>query len=162
MVAQNYQPQKINDIIFKESSAFITAHPFRFLSVSFLDFLQFNNPMFINPGNFNVGPMQNLFIDGTHPEIPGYLKIFILLILRIFYWLFLGFVIWGLISAFKDWKKFGWLILMVFYFNFVYSAVYGLPRYAIPIYPFYILLFVIGCYSFFKKYDHLLFWRLRA
>ena len=152
MAINNYQPSEISRIFFREDAIYILKNPGSFLAITLLDFLQFNNPMFINPVNFNVGPMQNLFIMGTHPEIPPAGKVAILIILRLFYWMFVWFVIYGLVKAVREWRKFIWILLIILYFNLVYSAVFGLPRYAIPIYPFYILLFVMGATTAWNKY----------
>ena len=144
--------QKIADEIFSREYNYLLVNPHKFLAATFLDFLQFNGPMIVNPLTLAIGPMQNLFIKGTHPEIPPAGKVAILIILRLFYWMFVWFVIYGLVKAVREWRKFIWILLIILYFNLVYSAVFGLPRYAIPIYPFYILLFVMGATTAWNKY----------
>lgn len=138
---------------------YFLTHPGKFLAVTFLDFLQFNGSITFNPLTLAIGPMQNLFIKGTHPEIPPAGKVAILIVLRLFYWTFFGFVIYGLALAVKEWRKFIWILLIILYFNLVYSAVFGLARYAIPIYPFYILLFVMGVSAVWGKYKDNRGWR---
>ncbi len=146
MLKSGYSAEEVSKILTRERSIAIVRNIPQYFAVSFLDFLQFNGPMLPNPGNLAPAPMQNLFIKGSHPEIPAFLKVIILLILRILYWFFFGFVIYGLIKAVKDWRRFGWIILVILYFNLAYSALLGIPRYAIPIYPFYITFFVYGLF----------------
>lgn len=152
MINEGFSPEEIDSLLIKENLLYIAKNPHKFLAITFLDFLQFNNASFINPIGFKVGPMQNLFIKGTHPEIPPAGKVAILIILRLFYWAFVGFVVYGLALAIKEWRKFIWILLIILYFNLVYSAVFGLARYAIPIYPFYILLFVVGVKAVWEKW----------
>ncbi len=151
MIKKDYSVEKIDSLLIKENFRAIIKNIPQYFAISFLDFLQFNGPMLPNPENLEAAPMQNLFIGGSHSEIPGFLKIIILLVLRILYWFFFGFVIYGLVKAIKKWREFGWIILIVIYFNATYAAIFGLPRYATPIYPFYILLFVIGFSAFLSR-----------
>jgi len=81
---------EVNSILAKENTWFILHNIPQYFAISFLDFLQLNGPMLPNPENFNEAPMQNLFIEDSHPEIPSWPKIAILLLLRIFYWTFLN------------------------------------------------------------------------
>ncbi|MCX6731734.1 MAG: glycosyltransferase family 39 protein [Candidatus Parcubacteria bacterium] len=143
--------EEINSEFARKNFSKILSDIPKYFTISVLDFLQFNGPMLPNPKTLELAPMQNLFIGGSHPGIPGFLKVVILLVLRILYWFFFGFVVYGLARAIKKWRKFGLIILIVFYFNLVYAAIFGIPRYAIPIYPFYILLFVIGLSAFLNR-----------
>lgn len=155
MISRGYGMDEINKIFIKEDFKSLTIKNVpRYLAISILDFLQFNGPMLPNPKDLTQMPMQNLFIGGSHPEIPGFLKVAILLVLRILYWFFFGFVIYGFIKSFKDWRKFGLIILIILYFNLVHSALLGIPRYAIPIYPFYIIFFVYGASLFFSGLNY--------
>ena len=129
----------------------IIGSPLRYFTISFLDFLQFNGLMLPNPETFEPSPGQNLFIKNSHAGIPAVIKIIILLGIRAAYWLFFGFMIYGLIMGAKNWKKFCWPILIILYFNFAYAATFGIPRYSIPIYPFYIIFFVYGTNIFFGR-----------
>lgn len=153
MRERGYDYNQIAPKMFNDNIYFLLRNPHKIIAVSFLDFLQFNGPMIFNPATLNIGAMQNLFIKGTHPEIPPAGKVAILIILRLFYWTFFGFVIYGMAKAVREWRKFIWILLIILYFNLVYSAVYGLARYAIPIYPFYILLFVVGVSEFWRKHN---------
>lgn len=159
MLNSGYTPKQIDAILTKECLLAMLKNPFKVFSMSILDFLQLNGPSFIDPLTLKVGPMQNLFAQGTHPEIPDFIKTTALIVLRLAYWILAGGVIFGLIKSLKDFNKFALILAFIVYFNLIYSFLFGLPRYAIPIYPFYILLFVIGLSSFFKKHKNLLFWR---
>lgn len=135
------------DNLNKEIAREIKAHWLGFFVVSFYDFLQFNGPIMPNRIISSGGPMQNMFIYNTHPEISGFLKIIILLGLRLIYWLFFGLVFYGIIKTRKQWKNYLVIYLLVIYFNAVFSVLCGLPRYAMPIYPFYIIFAVAGFLS---------------
>jgi 4-amino-4-deoxy-L-arabinose transferase-like glycosyltransferase len=152
MIGQGYGIEEINRILTEENFRTILNNIPQYFAISILDFLQFNGPMLPNPRDLTQAPMQNLFTGGSHPEIPGFLKVEILLALRILYWFFFGFVIYGFTKSFKDWRKFGLIILIVLYFNLVHAALFGIPRYAIPIYPFYIIFFVYGIHKIFENY----------
>ena len=152
LATEGYSPQERSKILFQDSLSIITGNIQRYFAVTLLDFLQFNNLMLPNPASFDPAPGQNLFIEGSHPEIPIPLKVIILLSLRIVYWLFFGLVIYGLIKALKDWRRFIWLILIVVYYNLIYSAIFGIPRYSVSIYPFYIIFFALGLSTVYEKF----------
>ncbi|OGM97732.1 MAG: hypothetical protein A2817_02955 [Candidatus Yanofskybacteria bacterium RIFCSPHIGHO2_01_FULL_39_8b] len=143
--------EQINKKLSEDNLKMIIGSPLRYFTISFLDFLQFNGLMLPNPETFEPSPGQNLFIKNSHAGIPAVIKIIILLGIRAAYWLFFGFMIYGLIMGAKNWKKFCWPILIILYFNFAYAATFGIPRYSIPIYPFYIIFFVYGTNIFFGR-----------
>lgn len=149
---------EIDDELSDGVSPFLFRNFHKFLAVGFLDFLQFNGPIIFNPANLKLGPAQNLFIGGLHPEIPSVLKAAIILAIRMFQWLFFALIVYGLAKNWADWRKFIMPLAIVLYFNIVFSLIYGLARHAIPLYPFYIILFSLGICTFVKKYryDHLL------
>lgn len=147
-----YDQQEQSKILASDSFNYIIGHIHGYFAVTLLDFLQYNGPMLPNPASFDPAPAQNLFVSGSHPGIPTPLKIIILLILRIIYWLFFGLVIYGIIKALKDWRRYIWLILIVFYYNLTYSAIFGIPRYSVPIYSFYIIFFVLGLITVYEKF----------
>jgi len=151
LAAEGYNPQEQSEILFQDSLDVIIHNIPRYFAVTLLDFLQFNNLMLPNPASFDPAPGQNLFIGGSHPEIPAPLKVIILLSLRIVYWIFFGLVIYGLVKAIKDWRRFLWLILIVVYYNLIYSAIFGIPRYSVTIYGFYIIFFVYGLKLAYEK-----------
>ncbi len=148
MIEKGYNFEKIDNVLMKDNINAVFNDMPQYFAISILDFLQFNGPMLFNPTNLQSAPMQNLFIKNSYPKVPIFFKITILLCLRIIYWLFFGFIIYGLLKTVRNWQKFGWIILIILYFNLAYSAVFGLSRYAIPIYPFYIILFALGLDSF--------------
>lgn len=150
--AEGYSPQEQSAIIFRQGLNIILHNIPRYFAITLLDFLQFNNIMLPNPASFDPAPGQYLFIGGSHQGIPVPVKIIILILLRVVYWLFFGLVIYGLIKALKDWRRFLWPVLIVAYYNLAYSAIFGIPRYSVPIYSFYIIFFVYGFWQFYDKY----------
>lgn len=138
-----YSQEKIGKILHKEALFKIFKNLHFYSLSSFLYFISFNNPMLPNPKTFDVSRIQNLFV-GTHPELTEFTKGSIILTIRFIWLIFFFFVIYGAIKVIKSWSKFSWLILIILYFNLVYSLLFAIPRYALPIYPFYIILFVYG------------------
>ncbi|MCK4539873.1 glycosyltransferase family 39 protein [Candidatus Parcubacteria bacterium] len=126
-------------------------NPLGFLFTTFLDFIQFNGPTMPNKIISSGGPMQNMFINNGHAYIPDFVKTLILAVLRIIYWIFFGFIFYGIFKSAKTWKKFVMPYLIILYFNLLFSIIFGLARYAIPIYFFYIIFFTIGIEAFYRK-----------
>lgn len=144
LLKMGYSTEETGKILGKENARIIIHNIPQYFAISVLDFLQFNGPMLPSPKNLAIGPMQNLFIKNSYPALPVWAKIIILLGLRIIFWILFALIIYGFIRAIKDWKKFIWVVSIVLYFNLVYSALSGMARYSIPIYPFYIILFALG------------------
>jgi glycosyltransferase involved in cell wall biosynthesis len=158
LVKPNLSYSEANKILLRASLEKIFAQPFSFLALNFLSFLSFNNPMIPNPRDFQSYRAQELFTSGSL-GLSDFAKGGIILIIRFFWLAFFFFVGWAifknlknsLLDSSKHWLKFGWIFLIIIYFNLVYSLAHGIPRYALPIYPFYIILFVAGFLSFFQS-----------
>ena len=89
--------------------------------------------------------MQHMFAEeGSYPSLPDWVKIAAILSIRLLYLLFAVLIIYGAVKHIKDWQKMGWIILIVVYFNFVFSNLHAIARYSAPVYPFYIILLVLG------------------
>jgi len=115
--------------------------------------------MLPNLATFDVSRAQNLFV-GTHLELNSSTKTIFILSIRFVWLIFFFFVVYGAMKIIKNWSKFGWLILIIVYFNLVYSLLFAIPRYALPIYPFYIILSAHGLFSFIKlKYAFQKSWK---
>jgi len=137
----------------------IVANPHKYLLSSLLDFISFNSPLI---PHFSTGKqrMENSWTlttfveEGQAAGLPDFAKIVLLLGLR-FIWLFsLFLVIYGTVRAIKeDWRKVIWILVIIIYFNLAYSAIHALPRYAMPIYPLYMILFSIGLFSLLNKFN---------
>lgn len=146
-----YSQEEIGKIFQKEAISKIFKKPHLYFLDTFLYLMSFNNPMLPNPQTFYVYRMHNLFVN-THPEINEFIKGSIILIIRFIWLIFLFFVVYGGIKAIKkDVLKFSWLISVILYFNIVYSLLLAIPRYALPIWPFYIILFVYGLSMFLRS-----------
>ncbi len=121
----------------------IIKHPILFLEMSSLDFLKFNTPMVPDVR------MQHMFAEpDSHPEFSDLTKGFIILMIRFVYLIFAIFIVYAIVKNIRDWSKMGWIILIVFYFNLIFSNLHAIARYSIPVYPFYIILLTIGCLMF--------------
>jgi len=143
---------EINKILKEEGMEKILEKPHKYFLITVLNFIVLNSPLKPYgdpPSNTRI---LDMFADGRHPEIPGVVKIFILLGFRGIWYLFLAISVYGLIKAFhNNWKKIIWILLILVYFNILYSAIHSLPRFAIPIYPLYILSFSIGLFYLLEK-----------
>ncbi|KKS44910.1 MAG: Glycosyl transferase, family 9 [Candidatus Azambacteria bacterium GW2011_GWB1_42_17] len=152
LIAAGYDYGDISNVFTKEALPQIVKHPVQFLSVSALNFFSFNGPILIRgPLWQNGADLSPQFADGRHPEIPDYLKLIIILTPRLLWFLFFFFTIKSIVKNLCDWEKVGWLVLIIIYFNIIYSASSGLNRYALPIYPFYMIFAVAGMQDFLSR-----------
>lgn len=121
-------------------------HPILFIEMSLIDFLKFNTPMVPNVR------MQHMFAEpGSFPGLSSGAKIAIILAIRLLYLAFAVLIVYGLIKHFRDWQRIGWIVLIVLYFNLIFSNLHAIARYSVPIYPFYIILLVLGASLAWKK-----------
>ncbi|MBI5079622.1 glycosyltransferase family 39 protein [Candidatus Wolfebacteria bacterium] len=151
---------EIDQILSAEAKDKILKAPQKYILISIIDFISFNSPILPQKSNFqNTLEIHPMFAEGRHPEIPDWEKAAIILTVRGIWFLFLFFAVYGAAKSVKNprrdggasWQKFGWILLIIFYFNLAYSAIHAIPRYALPIYPFYIMLCVIGLMKFYEK-----------
>jgi len=150
-------------ILLKEAKIKILAAPHKYVLMSVLDFISFNSPI-IPRGSLwqNTLTIHPMFAEGRQPNIPEWAKTVIILDIRLVWFAFLFLVIYGLIKNLKKWDKIGWLFLIIIYFNLAYSAVHAIPRYALPIYPFYVILAVVGISILWEKLQLKRLFSLRA
>lgn len=135
----------------QEAKEGISKHPIMFLKQSSIDFLKFNTPLTPNVR------MQHMFV-GTHQNLSDFTKGSIILFIRLVYLIFFMLIIYGIVVSIKYWSKVGWVILIILYFNAVFSVTTGNARYSVPIYPFYIILASVGLLAiWFKHNEDLLF-----
>ena len=149
---------EINDVLLEQAKGRILKAPHKYILVSVLDFISLNSPI-IPSGSLwqNTAIIHPMFAEGRHPEISGAFKTAIILGLRFTWFAFMFLTIYGVIKSIKSpennglgWGKIGWIILVILYFNLAYSAVHAIPRYALPIYPFYVILAIVGIGRFFN------------
>ncbi len=143
---------EIDRILTVEAKNKIFGAPHKYVLISVLDFISLNSPI-IPRGSLwqNTLTIHPMFAEGRHSNIPELVKAAIILILRFVWFVFMFLIIYGLIKNFKKWDKIGWIFLIIIYFNLAYSAVHAIPRYALPIYPFYIILAIVGLNIFYGK-----------
>ncbi len=143
-------------ILIEEAKSKILAAPHKYFLMSLIDFISFNSPI-IPRGSLwqNTLTIHPMFAEGRHLEIPEFLKAVIILAIRSTWFLFLFLAACGLIKGLKNpeigWAKLCWIFLIIIYFNLAYSAVHAIPRYALPIYPFYVILAIVGLNTFYGK-----------
>jgi 4-amino-4-deoxy-L-arabinose transferase-like glycosyltransferase len=149
---QGYDMSQASKILTDRAIKTIIAEPHKYVLIALLDFISFNSPLLpqkIFGGNNYV---YFTFADGRYGNISGWFKAGTLIIFRSWWYLFLFLVGYGIYRNFKNWDKVGWMILFIVYFNFVYSAIYAIPRYAVQIYPFYIVLASASFVYFFERF----------
>jgi len=118
----------------------IKAKPLRYLLVvPPIEFLKIHTPI------FPVNSIQGLFSDSErYKNIPDIVKGAIILGVRGIYLIFFAAVIYGIINSRKYRKELVFIFAILLYVVGVYSVVHGIPRYSLPIYPLYIMLFSFG------------------
>ncbi|OGF26972.1 hypothetical protein A2331_02640 [Candidatus Falkowbacteria bacterium RIFOXYB2_FULL_34_18] len=143
-----YEREKILAEVNKKK---ILENPHKYIAISILDFLDFNSPI-IPKKIFNGNDYAHYTLaEGRLPQIPEYIKTILLLAFRLWWFLFLSLMSYGIILSIKDWKVSGWMIILMVYFNGVYSAVHAQPRYAIHVYAFYIIFAAFGLVNVYLK-----------
>ncbi len=141
---ENKDLEVIDNIFVQEAKVEILKHPIRFLKMTSIDFLKFNTPLMPNVR------MTNMFTN-THPGLSGLTKGSIILFIRFLYLIFFVLILYTIIKCIKKWSEISWLLLIVLYFNSIYSLICGFARYSAPMYPFYIILATIGLLIFWDK-----------
>jgi len=149
-IEQGGDRKEIGEIFTREAKEKILQHPWMYLKMASIDFLKFNTPMVPNVR------MQHMFAE-THPELSDFTKGTIILLIRFVYLIFFVLIIYALIKNIKKWKKISWLLLVIVYFNLMYSSVHAIARYSVPIYPAYIILASLGFLIFWDKIKKQLF-----
>lgn len=152
LIAVNTDLSKINEILGKEGKEKFFSQPGKYLMMSILDFISFNSPIIPRGEHWrNSVIIHPMFVNDRHVNIPPLVKSFIILSIRFVWFLFLFLTAYALAKNIKNWQKFCWLFLVIFYFNLTYSSVHAIPRYALPIYPVYTILAFIGLNFFIVK-----------
>lgn len=135
----------------KQAAIEMIKHPILSFQMATIDFLKFNTPMAPDIR------MQHMFAEpGSHPNLPDFAKVGIILFIRFVYLIFAVFIVYAIIKHLRKWSQISWIILIVLYFNLFFSAVIGLARFSLPIYPFYIILFSLGLLTLLANRDRLL------
>ena len=145
LLARGVSHAELDRILTAEGRQRILNQPFKYLLFSFLDFISFNSPIIPeSPYWQNSVAIHPMFADGRHPEIPPYQKVLFVLSLRVVWFVLIFWVIYGFVKKRQQWPKFCVLLVFIIYFNLIYSLIHAIPRYALPIYPFYFILATVG------------------
>ncbi|MFH1841370.1 MAG: glycosyltransferase family 39 protein [Candidatus Nealsonbacteria bacterium] len=144
--------QEANQTFLKKAISGIFAQPHKYFLMSLLDFIAFNNPIIPRPGTLDYSNIFMTFAEGRYPELSDFAKSSIILTIRFLWLVFFVFVVYAVVKNVRNWPKISWLLIIILYFNLTYSLVHAIPRYALPIYPFYVLLFSVGLFAFLSKY----------
>jgi len=146
MINQGIGIKEVDAIMNKRAIKDIISHPIMALKMNFIDFLKFNTPMVPDVR------MQHMFAEpGSHPNLSNFTKGSIILFIRFVYLIFAIFIIYAIVRHIRNWPKMSWIILIVVYFNFAFSNLIGVARHSVPMYPFYVILLVLGIVTFWKS-----------
>ena len=149
--------REMDGLFLKEAKDYIIYNPQKYAYMAVLNFINLNSPIVIKgPLWQNVTAIHPMFADGRHPGLPEIVKAGIALGVRLVWFVLfflVGYCIW---INWKNLDKFGWIILLVAYLNIFYSLVWTVPRYALPMYPLYFILAVVGFSHLWGRYSQLL------
>ena len=129
-------PSKIDEIMRNEAIDKILDKPFIYLSQRFLEFekmLSFNYVPILNQIN-----TQNYFNQKFSANGGLYLSL-IKAPFKFLGYLIFVLSIYGIYLSFKDYKKFIFLLFIILYINIIYSLLFTVGRYAVPLIPFYLI-----------------------
>ncbi|MDP2910026.1 MAG: glycosyltransferase family 39 protein [bacterium] len=142
-----YDETEIDDILMKEARLNILNQPFLFMFDSIVELIKFNTPM-----NLRQIQITHMFVE-THPGLPNILKISVVIFIRAIWGLFLGVVIYGIYKSIKNFNSVSIISLIVIGFSLLHSLVDAVPRFSVPLYPFYFILFYYGLSKIFPAYS---------
>lgn len=144
---RNVSEQERDKILSGRARAFILQHPERYLLiVPPIEFLKLHTPI------FPFETMQGLFSDpARYTTVPAALKFAVIFFIRGLYFLFFGFVVYGLVKSLPSWPRTLWIIALLVYLVAGYSLLHGIPRYAVPLFPFYIIFFSFGALHYLSR-----------
>ncbi len=152
LTKQGKSLREIDTILLKKAKDYIVHNPHKYLYMTVLNFINLNSPILTKgPLWQNVTAIHPMFADGRHLEMSELKKTVFALGVRFIWFTLFFFVIYGIWQQRKNLNKLGWILLFIVYLNIFYSLVWSVPRYALPIYPFYFILVAIGLFSAWEK-----------
>ncbi|NQU77783.1 glycosyltransferase family 39 protein [Candidatus Falkowbacteria bacterium] len=137
--------REIGKILEVESREYIKENPEKYAFACVISFLRLNNPAILG------SRLYQLFA-GDNQELS---KSAIILGFRLIWFVFWGFMIYGVVKNRRNLRKLDWILLMIIYINAIYTLVHTNPRHGTPLYPLYFVLFSLGVYMFLKKKNFL-------
>ncbi|GEM_PF-4825654 len=156
LLKQGYSYGQIDSMFVSEFKSQIFTIPQKYIGIVLINFIHLNNPFVPHKGDWaNVSTIL-LFTSNNHAGLGFFLKAIIILGLRAIWLTFFGLVLYGIYKIKSRWRSFIFVFIYIAYINLVFSASHGIPRFSLPMYPFYILLAIIGLSHLQEKYltDH--------
>jgi hypothetical protein len=135
--------------LFRQGIALIVQNPIGYMGGSIPLLLDLNTPE-----NIRGFPVTRMFV-GTHESKSVFQKITIITLIRGTWYIFLGFVIYGMYRAIFEKCDVGVLVLLILFFNgaHVFLIAPTEPRFIMPVLPFYFIFFILGLYHIIKKHQ---------
>ena len=151
--------REIDAIFYQEAKEYIIQNPQKYMYMAVLNFISLNSPILTKgPLWLNVTAIHPMFADGRHPESSDLAKTVFALGIRAIWFAMFFFVGYGIWYQRKKLHLLAWILLLVLYLNVFYSLVWAIPRFALPMYPFYFILAIVGFYQFWVNNK----WRISA
>lgn len=123
---------KIDIELKKEAINLIKEHPVKYLFFGLIEVSNLNSPMIYYERHFSI------FHDSIYGQ--AFLKIFLILVLRLIWWLFVGLVICAIYKSSREKKAVLYAsILLILYINAIIFFLHGNPRFLIPAFPLYLM-----------------------
>lgn len=153
LLKQGLSYSAIDKLFTQEAIAKIKAAPQKYIYAMLINAISLNSPVIPDKDTFGNVPLMMMFAVGGHNNIPMIVKAGILLSISGLWWLWISLVICAIARYYRDWSTYGWLILVIVYVNGVYTAIHGIPRFALPVYPLYAILSGASVIYLYNKYQ---------
>lgn len=137
------RPEEVSRWAIREGVGLAGAHPLRYLLGSVAEFFKLNSPMLWH----NAADIRHLFV-GTHPELPSWFKAGFVVLYRLLFFAGVGLAFYALFGSGFQSSVLLFPALLILYTNTFYLFFDSYPRYAVPLYPFYVLLGIWWLRSF--------------
>lgn len=143
---EDKSPAEVSRIIKKEAISRIKSHPIRYLLQTPVQLLRLMSFMYI-PALYEKNIVDK-FKNVEHGLIilSAFRGIYKMTALPILF-----FSLIGIFFRKIRWRKEFMILLPIIYINFVYSLLYGYPRYAVPLVPFYFIFATMGVMKILKR-----------
>ncbi len=140
---------EVDKILRNDAVRSILKAPQVYASSVIISFIDLNSPLLpLNSDLSSPVTIHPMFAEGRHQEMSLLQKTAIVLFLYGGWYVLLLLVLFGIYTTLRydtNRSKFLWIIVFIVYFNLFFSLVHAIPRYSLPLYPFYVMFLVIGC-----------------
>ena len=86
--------------------------------------------------------------------MPTWIKTTMLITVRFIWYMLLGLVLFAFVQFRNRMKDVWWLLSLCMVVTIAYCSVHGIPRYALPLHPFYFILAIASAFSIWDTIGH--------